>query len=90
MSSVAIQPDRVIRRGPYRAIRHPMYVAVLLFISTAVLSHLLLFTVAVGTIVTGGGGKPGHRRRASSRRRRNRPWSNDRCTVTASTISHAK
>ena len=44
--------DSVIRRGPYRFIRHPMYAAMLLFICTAVLSHRSLFTVIVGAIVT--------------------------------------
>ena len=44
--------DSVIRRGPYRFIRHPMYAAVLLFIWTAVLSHRSLVTVTVGAIVT--------------------------------------
>ena len=42
----------IIRRGPYRFIRHPMYAAVLLFLWTAVLSHLSLFTIALGAIVT--------------------------------------
>lgn len=42
----------IIRRGPYRFIRHPMYTAVLLFIWTAVLSHRSLVSLAVGAIVT--------------------------------------
>ena len=43
--------EAVIRRGPYRLIRHPMYSAALLFIWAAVLSHLSLWTVAIGAIV---------------------------------------
>ena len=42
----------IVRRGPYRLIRHPMYAAVLLFIWTAVLSHLSLFTVVLAAVVT--------------------------------------
>jgi protein-S-isoprenylcysteine O-methyltransferase Ste14 len=42
----------VIRRGPYRLIRHPMYAAVLLFIWTAILSHLRPVTLAIGIVVT--------------------------------------
>jgi protein-S-isoprenylcysteine O-methyltransferase Ste14 len=42
----------IIRRGPYRVIRHPMYAAVLLFIWAAALSHPSLLPVAVATVVT--------------------------------------
>jgi protein-S-isoprenylcysteine O-methyltransferase Ste14 len=42
----------IIRRGPYRLIRHPMYAAVLLFLWTGVLSHRSLFTLTIGAIVT--------------------------------------
>jgi len=44
--------DTVIRRGPYRFIRHPMYSAALLFIWAAVLSHCSVGTLAVGAVVT--------------------------------------
>ncbi len=44
--------EAIIRRGPYRLIRHPMYAAVLLFIWAAVLSHLAPLTVIVGAFVT--------------------------------------
>lgn len=44
--------ETVIRRGPYRLIRHPMYSAALLFIWSAVLSHLSLWTVGIGALVT--------------------------------------
>jgi protein-S-isoprenylcysteine O-methyltransferase Ste14 len=44
--------ETVIRRGPYRLIRHPMYSAALLFIWAAVLSHFSVRTGAIGTAVT--------------------------------------
>jgi len=44
--------ETVIRRGPYRLIRHPMYSAALLFIWAAVLSHLSLWTTTIGAVVT--------------------------------------
>ena len=42
----------IIRRGPYRFIRHPMYSAALLFVWAAVVSHLSVLTLAVGIAVT--------------------------------------
>jgi protein-S-isoprenylcysteine O-methyltransferase Ste14 len=44
--------ETLIRRGPYRVIRHPMYSAALLFIWAAVLSHLSIWTISVGAFVT--------------------------------------
>jgi len=44
--------ETVIRRGPYRLIRHPMYSSVLLFIWAGILSHLSLWTVAIGIVAT--------------------------------------
>ncbi len=44
--------NAIVRRGPYRLIRHPMYSAVLLFIWTAILSHLSLVNAAIGIAVT--------------------------------------
>jgi protein-S-isoprenylcysteine O-methyltransferase Ste14 len=43
----------IIRHGPYRVIRHPMYSAALLFIWTAVVSHLSVLTLAIGIACTG-------------------------------------
>ena len=40
--------NSIIRGGPYHFIRHPMYAAALLFIWTAVVSHLSVFTLAIG------------------------------------------
>jgi protein-S-isoprenylcysteine O-methyltransferase Ste14 len=42
----------MIRQGPYRFIRHPMYSAVLLFIWSAVFSHLGLWTLVLLVVVT--------------------------------------
>ncbi len=44
--------DSIIRRGPYRFIRHPMYSAALLFIWASVVSHLSALTLAIGISVT--------------------------------------
>ena len=45
--------DSIIRRGPYRFIRHPMYSAALLVIWAAVVSHVSVLTLAIGLFVTG-------------------------------------
>jgi len=44
--------ETVIRRGPYRLIRHPMYSSVLLFIWAGIVSHLSLWTVTIGVVAT--------------------------------------
>lgn len=42
----------IIRSGPYRFIRHPMYSAALLFVWAGVVSHLSVLTLAIGGAVT--------------------------------------
>ncbi len=42
----------IIRRGPYRFVRHPMYAAALLFVWASVFGHLSMFTAAIGIAVT--------------------------------------
>jgi len=42
----------IIRHGPYRFIRHPMYSAALLFVWAGVVSHASAFTLVVGLAVT--------------------------------------
>lgn len=42
----------LMKHGPYRFIRHPMYSAVLLLVWPAVLSHRSAWTVVVGVTVT--------------------------------------
>lgn len=44
--------DAILRRGPYRFLRHPMYSAALLFLWTAVLTHLAPATVLAGLAAT--------------------------------------
>ena len=44
--------ETVIRRGPYRLIRHPMYSSVLLFMWAGIASHLSLWSVTIGVFVT--------------------------------------
>jgi len=50
--SAAPGGSAIIRNGPYRFIRHPMYSAALLFIWAGILSHLSAFTLAIGVVVT--------------------------------------
>ena len=50
--SAAPGGSTVIRRGPYRFIRHPMYASALLFVWTAVVSHLSWLNVSIGVVVT--------------------------------------
>ena len=42
----------MMRRGPYRIVRHPMYSAVLLFVWVGIASHVSAATLAVGIAVT--------------------------------------
>jgi protein-S-isoprenylcysteine O-methyltransferase Ste14 len=42
----------IIRCGPYRVIRHPMYSAVLLFVWAAVVSHVSVLTLTIGIAAT--------------------------------------
>jgi protein-S-isoprenylcysteine O-methyltransferase Ste14 len=42
----------IIRRGPYRFIRHPMYAAVLIFIGAAVAGHPNPLALAIGLAAT--------------------------------------
>jgi protein-S-isoprenylcysteine O-methyltransferase Ste14 len=50
--SAAPAGTSIIRRGPYRVIRHPMYSAALLFIWAAVISHVSALTLTIGVAVT--------------------------------------
>ncbi len=42
----------LLRKGPYRFLRHPMYAAALLFLWAAVLAHRSIATVLVGLAAT--------------------------------------
>jgi len=44
--------EAVIRRGPYRVIRHPMYASALLLIWATVLSHWSVLCAAVGAVAS--------------------------------------
>ena len=50
--SAAPGGSSIIRCGPYRFMRHPMYTAALLFVWTAVVSHVSVLTLAIGIAVT--------------------------------------
>ena len=43
----------LIRRGPYRFVRHPMYSAALLLVWSAIGAHLTLWAIGLGVVVTG-------------------------------------
>jgi protein-S-isoprenylcysteine O-methyltransferase Ste14 len=45
-------PGAVLRRGPYRLIRHPMYAGALLFLWTGIVAHWSLVPVVVGLVAT--------------------------------------
>jgi protein-S-isoprenylcysteine O-methyltransferase Ste14 len=42
----------LVRRGPYRLIRHPMYTGALLFLWTGIVAHWSTVPVVVGLVVT--------------------------------------
>jgi protein-S-isoprenylcysteine O-methyltransferase Ste14 len=44
--------DSLITRGPYRVVRHPMYISALIFIWAGVASHVSPLTLAIGILVT--------------------------------------
>jgi protein-S-isoprenylcysteine O-methyltransferase Ste14 len=44
--------NTVIRRGPYRLVRHPMYAAALLFLWAGVLVHHSTLALAVGVLTS--------------------------------------
>lgn len=41
----------LLRRGPYRFIRHPMYAGMSLLLLVTIIGHLSLFTAAIGLLV---------------------------------------
>ncbi len=43
----------IIREGPYKVVRHPMYSAALLLIWSGVVSHASALTLAIGVALTG-------------------------------------
>src|SRR5512135_2330017 len=48
--------DRVIRQGPYRLIRHPMYAGALVFFWVAIVAHPAWWTGLLGLVVTAAAG----------------------------------
>jgi protein-S-isoprenylcysteine O-methyltransferase Ste14 len=42
----------LMKRGPYRFIRHPMYASALVFIWAGIASHVSILTLAIGIAVT--------------------------------------
>jgi protein-S-isoprenylcysteine O-methyltransferase Ste14 len=52
ISPLVKQGAVLITRGPYRLIRHPMYLAVLLVIWPLIIDHLSLLRIAAGFVLT--------------------------------------
>ncbi len=44
--------ETLVRTGPYRFVRHPMYSAALLLVWSGILAHVSAWTVAVGVLAT--------------------------------------
>jgi len=51
---ITAEPEGVsiLKVGPYRFIRHPMYAALLLFVWAGIASHLSVFTISITTGIT--------------------------------------
>jgi protein-S-isoprenylcysteine O-methyltransferase len=45
-------PGEMLRRGPYRLIRHPMYAGALLFLWTGIVAHWSVVPVVVGLVIS--------------------------------------
>jgi protein-S-isoprenylcysteine O-methyltransferase Ste14 len=52
ISPLVKQGAVLVTRGPYRLIRHPMYLAVLLVIWPLIIDHLSLLRIAAGFVLT--------------------------------------
>jgi protein-S-isoprenylcysteine O-methyltransferase len=44
--------ESLVRKGPYRLVRHPMYSAALLLVWSGILAHASSWTVAMGALAT--------------------------------------
>jgi protein-S-isoprenylcysteine O-methyltransferase Ste14 len=49
--SAAPAEGPLLRRGPYRLIRHPMYAGMSLLLLVTIIGHLSVFTAAIGFVI---------------------------------------